>query len=83
MLLTLSRMAVETTATVFLLLAGAYLLAGLVFYGVFLAKGIRRVDEATEGSPKPFFLLILPGTLVFWPVLLRRWGQTSNPKKDD
>lgn len=79
----LSRPAVEVTATIFLLLAGLYLLAGLVFYVVFLAKGIRRVDESTEGSPKLFFLLILPGTLAFWPVLWRRWRQTSNPEKDD
>ena len=72
-LLTISPILVEQLASAVLFLAVIYLLIGLVFYFPFIWKGIYLIDEGAQGSPKAFFLLILPGTLAFWPVLLAKW----------
>jgi hypothetical protein len=72
-LLVVSRASVELISSAFFSLAAIYLLLGLLFYVAFIAKGIARVDESVEGSPKLFFLLLLPGTLALWPVLLIKW----------
>jgi hypothetical protein len=73
LLLAISRASVELIASTLLTLIGIYLILGLCFYVAFIAKGIARVDEAVEESPKVFFLLLLPGTVAFWPVLLIKW----------
>ncbi|GAA4415531.1 hypothetical protein GCM10023187_46100 [Nibrella viscosa] len=78
-----SRATVETVATAGLSLAGIYLLLGLLFYVAFVTRGVARVDDAVAGSPKAFYLLILPGTLAFWPVLLRRWLQANSSERHD
>jgi hypothetical protein len=60
-------------AAVFLILLGAYLTCGLVFAIPFALVGVKRIDpHATHGS-LGFRILILPGTMAFWPLLLRRW----------
>ena len=59
--------------TVFLILLGAYLACGLVFAIPFALVGVKKIDpHATHGS-WGFRILILPGTMAFWPLLLRRW----------
>lgn len=52
---------------------GVYLLLGFVFYLVFIFKLATRLDENMQGSGVGFKLLILPGTLVLWPVLFSKW----------
>ena len=60
-------------AAVFLILFGIYLVCGLVFAVPFALLGVKRIDpHATHGS-WGFRLLIIPGTIAFWPLLLRRW----------
>ena len=58
-------------------LAGLYATAGLCFAVPFLAIGVTRVDPLGVGSPWTFRLLILPGVVVFWPLLLLRWAAGS------
>ncbi len=50
-----------------------YLLIGILFVFPFLGKGIKRIDEGSHGSSKGFFIIIIPGVIVFWPVLLSKW----------
>lgn len=50
-----------------------YLLIGIFFVFPFLAKGIKKIDEGAHGSSKGFFMIIVPGVIVFWPVLLSKW----------
>jgi hypothetical protein len=50
-----------------------YLLAGVVFAIFFLLKGIEKVDEAAHGSGWGFRLIIFPGTVALWPLLLKKW----------
>ena len=60
---------------VFLILLGAYLACGLVFAVPFALVGVKAIDpHATHGS-WGFRVLIIPGTMAFWPVLLRRWAR--------
>ena len=50
-----------------------YLLLGILFVLPFLMKGIKKIDEGAHGSSKGFFIIIIPGVIVFWPVLLSKW----------
>ena len=68
----------ETLVSIILTIAGGYLLLGFLFAILFLSKGITKVDEAAIDSSWGFRLLILPGTICFWPVLLRKWIKGQN-----
>jgi hypothetical protein len=52
---------------------GAYLAAGFLFAVAFQAVGLRRLDPAARGAGWVFRLLVTPGVIALWPVLLRRW----------
>lgn len=69
--------------TIILLIAAVYLIAGLVFAIAFVTKGVSQIDEAAEESGWGFRLIIVPGTIVFWPILLKKWMSTSQKKYDD
>ena len=60
-----------------LLIIAVYLLLGVLFVIPFLIRGIRKVDEAAHGSTTGFKLIIIPGVIVFWPVLLSKWIKAS------
>lgn len=53
-------------------LAAAYGCCGLIFGVVFVSKMVRRVDPAAEGASVWFRLIILPGAVAWWPLLLFR-----------
>lgn len=53
-----------------------YLACGLVFAIVFVIKGVQIVDEGAHGAGIGFRIIIIPGTMVFWPALLRKWIRT-------
>ncbi|RMG21493.1 MAG: hypothetical protein D6730_18170 [Bacteroidetes bacterium] len=50
-----------------------YMLIGFVFGLVFVLRGVQQIDAAAKGSSWGFRLLILPGSVAFWPLLLHRW----------
>ena len=54
------------------LIAGVYLAVGLVFALPFLIRWVRRVDPAAEGGTLGFRILIIPGTVLLWPLLAER-----------
>ena len=56
-----------------LLLVALYLGAGLVFAIFFVTRGVTRIDESAVGSKWGFRIIIIPGTIVFWPPLLKKW----------
>ena len=56
-----------------MIIAELYLLIGLLFAVVFVTTGIERVDATARGASAGFRLLILPGVVALWPVLLRKW----------
>ena len=46
---------------------------GVLFALVFTTAGVQRIDSQAKGAGFGFRLLIFPGTVAFWPLLLRRW----------
>lgn len=52
-----------------------YALLGLLFAVAFVSVGVTRVDAAARGTGLGFRLLILPGVVALWPLLLQRWRQ--------
>ena len=61
-------------AAIFLILLGAYLAVGLVFAIPFVLFGVKKIDPHAAHGSWGFRLLIIPGTMAFWPLLLRRWA---------
>ncbi len=59
--------------SILLIVAELYLIAGILFAILSLSKGIKKVDAAAHGSGWGFRLVILPGIIVLWPVLLIKW----------
>ncbi len=61
-------------AATFLILMGAYLACGLVFAIPFALIGVKQIDPHAARGSWGFRLLIIPGTMAFWPLLFRRWA---------
>lgn len=72
----------ENFVNILLLAAGLYLALGLVFAIPFVTKGVTRIDEGAHGSGWGFRILIIPGSAVFWPLLLRKWMASGNNKNN-
>ena len=72
-------------AAAFLMLLGAYLACGLVFAVPFALIGVRRIDPHAANGSWGFRLLIIPGVMALWPILLRRWvtGVKEPPEQCD
>ena len=60
-------------AAYFLILMGVYLLCGLVFAAPFVLAGVGRIDPHAAHGTWGFRLLIMPGTILLWPLLAQRW----------
>lgn len=61
-------------AAAFLIGLGIYLACGLVFAIPFVLSAVKRVDPHAAHGSWGFRLLIIPGTMTFWPLLLKRWA---------
>jgi len=62
---------------IILVIVAVYLFAGLVFAIPFVLKGVNKIDESAHESKWGFRIIIIPGTIVFWPLLLKRWLKVS------
>lgn len=52
-----------------------YAAIGAGFALLFLTVGIQRVDPNAKTSGLAFRLIILPGVVALWPLLLTRWAR--------
>lgn len=59
-------------ATWLVRLAGLYLLAGAVFAPLFAFRWVNRLDPVAAHGTRGFRLLLLPGSVLLWPLLARR-----------
>jgi hypothetical protein len=57
--------------------AVVYVVAGLLFGMAFVTRGVARVDPLAREAGWGFRLVILPGVVALWPLLLRRWWGAS------
>jgi hypothetical protein len=70
-------------AALFLFSLGAYLAFGLVFAVPFAVLGAQRVDPHALHGSWGFRLLIVPGAMALWPLLLNRWlGGVHEPPEE-
>ena len=52
---------------------GAYAALGAVFAIAFIVRGIGSVDPVAKSSSIGFRLIVFPGVVALWPLLLRTW----------
>jgi len=57
----------------------AYLFMGLIFAFPFVFLGAKKIDPSAVDASLGFKLVIVPGVIAFWPVLLLRWIKGSPP----
>lgn len=69
--------------SIILLIIAVYVAAGVVFAIAFVTRGVTRIDEAAQGAGWGFRVIIFPGTILFWPVLLRKWITAAKRKNND
>lgn len=55
-----------------------YVLTGVLFGIPYVSVGIVRADPVARGTGLGFRLLVLPGVVAFWPLLLYRWLRRGN-----
>ena len=68
---------------IILVTIAVYLILGLVFAIAFLAKGIEQTDEGARGSSIGFRIIIVPGVIVFWVLLLKKWLRANKENSHD
>ena len=62
-------------------IVGLYILCGILFAIPFIIKGVTTIDKGAHGTKLGFRIIILPGTIIFWPLLLKKWIKAK--KEDD
>ena len=70
-------------AAIILIVSAVYLACGFAFAIPFALAGAKRIDSHAAPGSWGFCLLIIPGTMAFWPLLLKRWvsGATEPPEE--
>ena len=56
-----------------------YLLIEFGFGVLFVVRGAAVIDTAATGASIGFRLLILPASILLWPLLMQRWMAASRP----
>jgi hypothetical protein len=55
------------------LAVAVYAAAGLLFGAWFVWAGVRKLDSQAVGTGVGFRLVILPGVVALWPVVIWKW----------
>lgn len=69
----------ERTVEILLSAAGIYSALGGLAAIAFHARGLARIDPASVGAPWTFRLLVTPGLIALWPIILGRWLRSAPP----
>ena len=65
----------ERIAALFVDALSLYVLLGVGFAVAFVCVGVKRIVSQAVGTGVGFRVLIFPGSVAFWPLLLRRWAR--------
>ena len=60
-----------------------YLALGFIFSIAFITKGVDKIDEGAHGASLGFRIIIIPGIMIFWPLLLRKWLNSTKADHHD
>jgi hypothetical protein len=60
-------------AEVILFVCLGYGLCGLAVGVPFVLRGVNRMDASAQRAGIGFRLLILPGTIALWPLMVAKW----------
>ena len=52
---------------------GSYLVLGIAFALPFVLRGVASIDDSAREASWGFRILILPGVIALWPVMLIKW----------
>jgi len=66
-----------------LTLAGLYLGLGTVFAVAFVIRGVQAIDADARDAGLGFRLIILPGCILLWPVLFKKWIRVHKTASHD
>jgi hypothetical protein len=70
-------------AEILLSIAAIYLLCGFLFAVPFVLIGVGKIDPHASHGSWGFRVLIIPGTMFFWPLLAHRWlGGVRQPPEE-
>lgn len=69
--------------TVLLIIIAVYLFSGFLFSIPFVVSGVKKIDEGAHGTKWGFRIIIIPGTILFWPFLLKKWISATKKKTND
>jgi len=72
-----------TLANSLVLLIEVYLMLGLLFAIFFVSKGLGKIDPTAKAGTLGFRLLLIPGTMAFWPLLAKRWWQDATEPPEE
>lgn len=62
---------------ILLAIVGLYLLIGLGAAVLLQVRGLKKIDPTTAASPVGFRILITPGLIALWPILLVSWHRNA------
>lgn len=68
----------EAMISILFIIAAIYIICGFIFAIVFISKGIEKVDEGAHGATWGFKLIIIPGVVALWPLLLKKWIKSKS-----
>lgn len=54
--------------------AELYLISGLIFSVSFIIWGLTSVDSHAKNTGLIFKILIIPGLVVLWPIIVLKWN---------
>ena len=55
-----------------------YMVLGLVFSIYFYLKGAAKIDDGTKDAPWHFKVIIFPGVVLFWSILLLKLVRSND-----
>jgi hypothetical protein len=72
----------ENIVTTGLGVLGIYLLLGFLFAVPFAFRGAKVIDPSAVEGTRGFKFLVIPGAMVFWPMLMKRWMKKAGPPEE-
>jgi hypothetical protein len=67
------KLMIVTIAIALLIIMAVFIVCGVIFTFFFIARGLEKIDEEAAASTWGFRIIIIPGCILLWPVLLKKW----------